>query len=421
MEKDKSTKYDVAIIGSGPAGLMAAGRAAELNARVILIEKNERPGIKLSITGGGRCNITNYIENYKDLAANYNYGGRFLLSAFNKFGAKEVVDFFEDNGLKTKIEKNNQVFPESDKAKDVIKILTGNIVKRGGEILTNEAVKDIEIVDNKIKKLILTGGREIIAVNYILATGGKSYPLTGSTGEAYKWLKGMGHNIISPRPALTPIVMRERLIKDLEGSSLDNIKLCLYQDGRRIICLTGDIIFTANGISGPAGLNLSRYIDVSAGNFKIGIDLFPKLAPTELDANLQKLFAKHGKKSLKRCLTDFMSQKLALTIINLLKIDGEKIAAVISRADRLAISGLLKDWRFSVMTLGNYDKAMITVGGLDLKEVDPKTMRSKKVSNLFIAGELLDLDGPTGGYNLQICWSTGYVAGESAALLDKNK
>lgn len=407
-------KYNVAVIGGGPAGLMAACRACELKARVVLIEKNERPGIKLSITGGGRCNITNYIENYKDLAANYNYGGRFLFSAFNKFGVKEVVDFFENNGLKIKIEKNNQVFPVSDRAQDVIKILTDKIKKRNGKILTGETVKDIVVSSDRIEKIILASGREVIADNYIVATGGKSYPLTGSTGEAYKWLKEMGHNIISPRPSLAPIVMREKYIKDLEGSSLDNIRLCLYQDGKKIICLAGDMIFTSNGISGPAGLNLSRYIDMSAGNFKVGIDFFPKLTLVELDANLQKIFAEHGKKSLKKCLTDLVSQKLASTIINSLKLDGEKTAATIGRAERLEISGLLKDWRFSVAALGNYDKAMITAGGLDLKEVDPKTMRSKKVSNLFIAGELLDLDGPTGGYNLQICWSTGYVAGESA-------
>jgi len=178
----------------------------------------------MSVTGGGRCNITNYIEDYKNLSANYNYGGRFLLSAFNKFGAKEVVDFFEANGLKTKIEKNNQIFPISDKSQDVIKILTNNITRRNGKILTKETVKNIIITNNKIEKIILTSGSEIIANNYILATGGKSYPLTGSTGDAYKWLKTMGHNIIPPRPALTPIIVREKYIKELEGLSLSSVK-----------------------------------------------------------------------------------------------------------------------------------------------------------------------------------------------------
>lgn len=416
MDNLEPTKYDIAIIGAGPAGLMAACRASELKAKVVLIEKNERPGIKLSATGGGRCNITNYIEDYKLLAANFNKGGKFLLSAFNKFGAKEVVDFFESQGLKTKIEKKNQVFPVSDNSQEVIKILTNNITRRNGKILTKETVKDIIVVDSRIEKIVLSSGQEIIAANYILATGGKSYPLTGSTGDAYKWLKDMGHSIVSLRPALTPIIVREKYIKELEGSSLSNIGLNLYQNNKEIINLTGDIIFTASGISGPTGLNLSRYIDTLAGNFKVGIDFFPKLTLAELDNNIQKIFAEHGQKSLKNCLTDLLSRKLTSTIINLLELDEEKKAGIINRAERQAISGLLKDWRLTIMSLGDYSKAMITIGGLDLKEVDPKTMRSKIVSNLFIAGELLDLDGPTGGYNLQICWSTGYVAGSNAAL-----
>jgi predicted Rossmann fold flavoprotein len=416
MDNLEPIKYDIAIIGAGPAGLMAACRASELKAKVVLIERNERPGIKLSVTGGGRCNITNYIEDYKLLSANYNYGGKFLLSAFNKFGAKEVVDFFESNGLKTKIEKNNQIFPISNKSQDVIKILTDNITRRNGKILIKETVKNIIVNDNKIEKIILTSGNEIVANNYILATGGKSYPLTGSTGDAYKWLKAMGHNIISPRPALTPIIVREKYIKELEGLSLSSVRLNLYQNNKRTIDLTGDMIFTANGISGPAGLNLSRYIDTLAGNFKIGLDFFPKLTVAELDNNLQKIFAKNGQKNLKNCLLTLLSQKLTSAIINLLGLDEEKKGGIINREERQAISGLLKDWRLTVMALGDYSKAMITAGGLDLKEVDPKNMRSKIISNLFIAGELLDIDGPTGGYNLQVCWSTGYVAGENAAL-----
>lgn len=416
MDKLEQTKYDIAIIGAGPAGLMAACRASELKAKVILIEKNERPGIKLSVTGGGRCNITNYIEDYKLLAANFSGGGKFLLSAFNKFGAKEVVDFFESNGLKTKIEKNNQVFPDSNKSQDVIKVLTDNIKKRNGKILTKEVVKNIIVVDNRIEKIILVSGQEIVANNYILACGGKSYPLTGSTGDAYKWLKDMGHNIVTPRPALTPIIVREKYIKELEGLSLSGVKLNLYQNNKPVADLKGDIIFTANGISGPAGLNLSRYIDTLAGNFKIGLDFFSKITELELDNNLQKLFSLNGQKTLKNNLLTLLTPRLVSAIIILLRLDGEEKAGDVKKETRQAISKLLKDWQLIVMSLGDYNKAMITVGGLDVKEVDPKTMHSKIISNLFIAGELLNLDGPTGGYNLQICWSTGYVAGENAAL-----
>lgn len=419
MDKLESIEYDVAIIGGGPAGLMAASRASELGAKVLLIEKNDRPGIKLSITGGGRCNITNYIEDYKLLAANFDKGGKFLLSAFSKFGAREVVNFFESRGLRTKIEKNNQVFPLSNRSQELIKILTDNIKKRNGKIITGEAVGRIEVRGNKIEKIILASGREIVAKNYILATGGKSYPLTGSTGDAYTWLKEMGHKITLLRPALTQIVVREKYIKELEGLSFGGAKINLYQNNKSIAGLKGDIIFTANGLSGPASLNLSRYVDILSGNFKLGIDFFPKINEDELDKKLQKLFSANGQKTLKNSLQILLSPRLAALIIKLLELDGEKKSGVVQREARLAISKLLKDWRLTIVSLGDYNKAMITRGGLELKEVDPKTMRSKLISNLFVAGELLDLDGPTGGYNLQICWSTGYVAGENSVLEKK--
>ena len=413
-------KYDIIIIGAGPAGLMAANRASELGTSVLLIEKNKQPGLKLLATGGGRCNITNYIDDYKILATNYKNNSRFLLSAFSKFGAKETIDFFESIGVKTKIEDNNRVFPISNRAHDVLNALVSNIKKNNGKIKTEAIVKKIVMSNdtkNKIDKIILENGEEIRANNYILATGGRSLPLSGSTGDAYQWLKNFGHTIIKPRPGLVPIILKEKFIKELEGLSLANVNLNLFSNEEKIITVTGDIIFTAIGLSGPAGLNLSRYINTALPNLKIDLDLFPETDINELDKKMQKLFSDQGQKNLKNGLLNFIPPKLIPIVLKQANLDGEKKNNLITKIERLALVNLLKHFSLSVVTIGDYDKAMITVGGLDTREVDPKTMRSRLISNLFIAGELLDIDGPTGGFNLQVCWSTGYVAGENAILL----
>lgn len=408
-------KYDIAIIGGGPAGLMAASRASQSGAKTILIEKNKQPGLKLLITGGGRCNITNYADDYQSLAARLGKNNKFLLSALSKFGAREAVDFFESRGLKTKVEKNNRVFPASDKSQDVLRALTNYIINNGGKIKTGETVKSITAHGNQIKKIILADGQEIIANNYILATGGQSYPITGSTGDGYRWLKSLGHNITPTRPALVPIVIKEKFIKNLEGLSVSNIGLSLYKDNKKVISLTGDIIFTADSLSGPAALDLSRYLDRRLDNFKLELDFISGSSELELDKKLQTLFAAHGQKSLKNSLLDLLPPKLVPVVVGLIRMAPDKKVNSVSRAERQWLVKLLKHWPLTITAIGGYDKAMITGGGLDPKEVDPKTMRSKLIANLFIAGELLDIDGPTGGYNLQICWSTGYVAGESAA------
>jgi predicted Rossmann fold flavoprotein len=415
-------KYDIIIIGAGPAGLMAANRASELGASVLLIEKNKQPGLKLLATGGGRCNITNYLEDYKFLATNYGKNSRFLLSAFSKFGPREVVEFFENLGIKTKIEKNNQVFPFSDKARDVLNALLVNIKKNKGEIKTEASVEKFilsKTEPKKIEKIILTGGEELSADNYILATGGRSYPLSGSTGDAYQWLKNMGHNIIKPRPGLAPIIIQEKFIKELEGLSMSNVTLTLKDNDKKINEVSGDIIFTANGLSGPASLNLSRHIYIANNNLELNIDFFPEIKNLELDKNLQTLFSEHGQKTLKNNLSTILPPKLIPVIIKLAQLGGEKKTNSLTKSERQLILALLKNLNLKIITIGGFDRAMITVGGLDIKEVDPKTMQSRIIPNLFIAGELLDIDGPTGGYNLQACWSTGYVAGDSCLLCSK--
>lgn len=408
-------KYDVAVIGGGASGLMAAGRAGEKRAKTILIEKNSSLGVKLLMTGGTRCNLTNYLENSKILAANFGLAGRFLISALTRFGPREVVDFFNRRGVKTKMEDNNRVFPISDQAAEILGALIGYVKKSGVDIKTGAVVSDIIIDKGKISEIILVGGAKIKATNYIIATGGQSYPQTGSTGDAYKWLKKIGHNIIAPAPALVPIIVQEDFIKELEGLSREEAILSLWQDGKKIDVSQGDILFTSFGLSGPATLNLSRLIKfpIKKG-LQLAIDFFPELDINSLDEKLREIFIGTNR-TLKNSLAGIIPPRLIPPLEFLTGLDMDGKAHLVTKIERRKLGYLLKDFRLGVKGLAGYDRAMVTAGGLDLKEVDPKTMRSKIISNLFVAGEVLDIAGPTGGFNLQASWSTGRIAGEAAA------
>jgi hypothetical protein len=409
-------KYDIVIIGGGPAGLMAAARAGELGAKVILVEKNPGLGIKLLITGGGRCNLTNKIEDPRAFVARLGNKGKFLLAALHKFGVTETLDFFHSHGLKTKVENNNRVFPTSNKALDVLNLFLKELKKYQVDICTSCQVEKIVSQENKIVKIVLTSGQEILADNFILATGGKSYPQTGSSGDGYKWLEQMKHAIIPPRPSLTPILVAADFMKSLEGLSVTNAKLNFYQGSKKIGSTSGDVIFTATGLSGPAALDLSRLIDPEAiKDLQVDVDFLPQLEQSVLDKKLQQVLTS-GTKQIKNCLDGLVVPKFKPVLFKLSKINPAKKSSLISRQERVGLVRLLKNFKLKIKALAGFDKAMITSGGLALTEIDPRTMRSKIISNLFICGELLDLDGPTGGFNLQICWTSGYVAGESAAL-----
>ncbi|MBT4209498.1 MAG: NAD(P)/FAD-dependent oxidoreductase [Candidatus Komeilibacteria bacterium] len=407
--------YDLIVIGGGPAGMMAAGRAAERGANVLLLEKNDRLGIKLVITGKGRCNITNAEINTKNLVDIFGKPGRFLFSALNNFGNQDIINFFESRGLATKVERGNRVFPVSDSSLDVLDILKNYLAKYKVKIKYKINIKSIITKAGLIEKIVLADKSELQAKKYLIATGGKSYPMTGSSGDAHKWLEKMGHTIIDTNPALTPLLIKEKLIKELEGLSLKNVTIDIYQANKKIDSRFGEALFTGNGMSGPIILDMSKQIGLALkqGDVKLSIDYKPKLDFKTLDQRLQDDFSKSNNKLFRNSLGDLLPKKLIPLIIKLSEIDPEQKANAITKLERKKLLHLLKNFELNVKSLYGYNKAIVTAGGVSLKEVDPKTMQSKKIKNLYLAGEILDLDAPTGGYNLQSCWSTGYTAGEN--------
>ena len=406
-------KYDVAVIGGGPAGMIAAVRAGKLGSRVVLIEKNESLGSKLLMTGKGRCNITNKRGELKEIINRFGKNGKFLFSAFSKFGADETIKFFESKGLKTKVERGGRVFPVSDKSIDVLDVFIKYLRRFRVDVKTNSQVKKIIKKRNRIEKIILANGEEIIADNFIICTGGKAHPITGSTGDGYKWAAKLGHTVIELSPSLVPIIVKERYVKDLEGLSLKNVEISIYKDNKKINSRFGEAIFTANGMSGPIILDMSKEIgEELPGNLVMQIDFKPALDFVKLDKRIQRDFQKNSKKLFKNSLNQLLPKKLIPVIIRLSGIDPDKKANSITKEERRKLLHLLKEFNLEIKGLEGFKKAIITTGGINLNEVDHKTMKSKLIDNLYFAGEILDLDGPTGGYNLQVCWATGYIAGE---------
>lgn len=414
QEKDtKKYDFDVAVIGAGPAGMMAAGIAAESGAKVILIEKNKHLGKKLLLTGNDRCNITNAEFNLRDLVKNYN-NGEFLFHDFSVFGPKETVIFFEGLGVKTKTEKDKKVFPRSDDAEEVLEALSKYLLDRKVKIVFNSEVIDIASKDKKIIKIILKD-KEIKAKKYVLCTGGKSYPLIGSDGFGYKLAEKMGHTIVKPRPALSPIIIKEGWVKNLQGISLKDIKITVFQNRKKQLQEEGEILFTHFGMSGPAVLNISGKVGdlLEKGEIKICIDIFPLLDQEGLLKGLEDILKKYPNKTAKNILSIFVPERLAEVLLDIATIDKNKIANNMSKIKRVTIVKILKNIEVTAKDILGFDQAIVTRGGVSLKEIDHKTMKSKIIDNLFFAGEIIDVDGKTGGFNLQMCWSTGYTAGKS--------
>lgn len=411
--------WDVAVIGGGPAGMMAAGRLAERGASVILIEKNEKLGKKLLITGGGRCNMTNneldvrkFLEKFKDSA-------KFLFSTFSQFSVKETLDFFHDRGLETKLEENGRVFPADEKASSVFAVLTKYIEQGGVVIKTGNPV--VEIIknnkENNIESVRLANGEIIQAKAFVLATGGKSRPETGSTGDGFVWLKNLGHKVIPPNPSLVPVAIKDAWVKELSGVVLPMVKITVFQNNKKQVSKKGRILFTHFGLSGPTILNMSKDIGelLKYGEVVISLDFFPNSGYDNLNTMLQDLFKNQSNKKIKNSFDEIIPLKSIHEIIfKMAKIDPETFCHSITREERLGLIKVLKDIPIQVKGLLGVDKAIVTSGGVSLEEVDWKTMRSLLFNNLYFVGDILDIDRPSGGYSLQLCWTTGRVAGDNA-------
>ncbi|MDP1833953.1 MAG: NAD(P)/FAD-dependent oxidoreductase [Candidatus Moranbacteria bacterium] len=439
--KSKIEKFDIMVIGGGPAGMMAAGRAAELGAHVALLEKNGSLGRKLLITGKGRCNLTQAEFDDKEIIKKFGRNGKFLFSALAAFGPEEVIRFFEDRTVPVKIERGGRVFPKSDRAQDVLRALERYLETRpvGNPENKVEIIYDADVAGFDVapaasggkiasvklaekgymsaEKQAMMPARRIYADKFIICTGGKSYPATGSTGDGYQWAKNLGHKIIPPAPALVPVKTKEAWVKDVQGLSLKNVTIDLWQDNKKQDSRFGEMMFAHFGLTGPIVLDLSKKIGelMEKGEVAIAIDLKPALDHDQLDARLQRDFKENSNKDFINYLPELLPQKIIAIIINLSGIDPRKKINSVTKEERKKLVGLLKDLRLTADGTTGYNQAIVTSGGVDTKEVDPKTMRSRIVDNLFLAGEILDLDGPTGGYNLQMCWSTGYAAGTYAA------
>lgn len=412
-------KYDLAVIGGGPAGMMAAGRAGNRGARVVLVEKNEKLGMKLLLTGKGRCNLAHQDNSPRDFIKEFGSSGNFLFSACHQFSLLDIINFFEKRGLALKIERGGRIFPQSNSAQDVKKVLIKYLKESQVEIKKNSPVKKIIVKEKRIEKIILENQQEIKARNYLLATGGKSYPQTGSTGDGFFWLKKMGHQINKLRPALTPLICAESFLPQLEGLSLKNVEINLYQKNKKIDSRFGEALFTQKGMSGPIILDLSSRVGEELekkSELYLSLDFKPALSFPQLDQRIQRDFQKKSNRFFKNSLDDLLPQKLIPIVLQISQIPLSKKVHSLTKEERKKILHLLKEFKLKIKKLDGYQKAIITAGGVNLKEVDPLTLQSKIINNLYLAGEILDLAGPTGGYNLQVCWLTGWVAGNRIKL-----
>ena len=419
MYREQSELFDVVVIGGGPAGMMAAGRAAERGAKVILIEKNSGLGKKLLITGGGRCNVTNAEPDTRKLLAKFKENDQFLFSAFSQWNVKDTLDFFHSRGMETKVEAELRVFPITNKSQSVWNVLVEHIKAHGVSVLSKSPVEELELLDNLVSGIKLKDGSIIKARSVILATGGISHPETGSTGDGFKWLSGMGHKITRPVAALVPIAIKDKWVERVAGLTLPKAKITVLQGGVKQEISSGKILFTHVGLSGPAILNLSASVGelLKYGEVVILLDLLPELDYSMLNDKFQEIFKEQDKRKFKNCLSALVPSSLAPVIVSLSGIDPDKQCNSVTREERLGLVKLLKHLDLAVDSLLGEDKAITTSGGVSLDEVDFKTMRSRLLPNLYIVGDLLNIDRPSGGYSLQLCWTTGFVAGNSVELV----
>lgn len=402
----------IAVIGGGPAGMMAAITAAENGADVTLFEQNEKTGKKMYIAGKGRCNLTNDCS-VRDFVANVVTNPKFVLGALNKFTPQDTMEFCQSRGLQLKVERGNRVFPVSDKSSDVIKLFTQQLLRSGVKIKLNEQISAIEYCENAFLLTTITG---IISFDrVIIATGGKSYSATGSCGDGYRFAKSLGHNVLPLRPALCRILCNN--CKTLEGLTLKNVEVSLLDANNRVVASEfGEMLFTNNGISGPAVLSLSSRINkTNLAGAKIAIDLKPALDAEKLDARILRDFSERMNKDFVNSLDQLLPERLRLFVAERCGIPLYKKVNQITAQDRKALVSTLKGLTFTNVALDSIEYGIVTSGGVDVTQISPSTMESKIVKGLYFAGEVLDIDALTGGYNIQLALSTGYVAGMSAS------
>ncbi len=418
-QKEYSGTWDVVVIGGGPAGMMAAGRAAELGARVILLEKNKSVGKKLLITGGGRCNVTNAERDTKKFLSKFSDSGKFLFSPFSEWGVAETLTFFHSRGMPTKEEAEQRVFPLSNTAQSVWDVLVAYMAAHQVTIMNNATVVKVHTIDGVVDAVEVRGGHMIRGNAFILATGGISHPETGSTGDGYAWLRTMGHTVNEARAALVPIALKDTRTKKVAGATLSDAKITILQNNVKQAQKRGKVLFTHLGLSGPGILNMSREIGelLSYGTVDIEIDILPAMGYEKVNAALQHIFTENSNKKIRNALKSLVSGTLAPLILEGAGVDPETACNAVTREKRMRLIKELKHLRFEVKGLLGLEKAVITAGGVDLREVDFKTMCSRKYSNLYLIGDILDINRPSGGYSLQLCWTTGFVAGSAAGKM----
>lgn len=404
----------VIVVGAGAAGMMAAYFAAKNKNKVTLIEKNEKTGKKIYITGKGRCNITNACD-VEDLFANVMSNKKFLYSAFYGFTNSDVIDFFENHGIKTKIERGNRVFPVSDHSSDVISALERALKEQNVDILLNTCVEKIECEDSQVTGVVLCGGRKIEADSVIVATGGMSYQATGSTGDGYRFAEESGHKVTECTPSLVPFNAQEEWVAKLQGLSLKNVLVTIYDGRKKLYEDFGEMLFTHFGVSGPLILSASAAIKQNTIKkpLQMFIDLKPALSYEALDKRILREFDDAKNKQFKNSINKLLPSKMIPVIIGLSGIDPDKKVNEISKGEREGLVNLLKKLPVTLNGTRQWNEAIVTKGGISTKDINPSTMESKIIKNLYFAGEVLDLDALTGGYNLQIAWSTGALAGKS--------
>lgn len=416
---------NVIIAGGGPAGLFAGLFASKNGAGVTILEKMDRPARKLMITGKGRCNLTNTAE-LQEFIENIPGNGVFLYSALSKFDNQRLIKLLNDMGIATKAERGGRVFPQSDSAVDAANNLIKYVKKEKVEIVCNAECNKLITENNSVRAVKLKDGRVFECDSFVLATGGISYPKTGSTGDGYRIAQDVGHTIVEPKPSLVPLIIREKWVAELMGLSLKNVSIrMVYKEKKVLFEDFGEMLFTHFGVSGPIIISSSRHLlDIfySKGkkqeigdDLKLYIDFKPALSAEKLDERIQRDFQKYSNKQFKNSLDDLLPKKLIPIIVKLSKINPEKMVNQISKAERIKLVEILKKFELTITGFRPIDEAIITAGGISINEINPSTMESKIIKGLYFAGEIIDVDGYTGGFNLQIAFSTGYVAGINCA------